>query len=155
MRFVLIGLLTGCGWLPSDSPAAPKAPLPDPDVTAITHAWKVDRHVLGIRTTMSEQDAIALHGRTVMLTSTGYTTPWHGTCEEAKRVKSTTTLVEVTADVDVSPDGRARLKEFGLAKELTEYTLTCIVTKAPPLTIWLSGNRAMTCFGGVCYLMSY
>ena len=70
MRFVLIGLLTGCGWLPSDSPAAPKAPLPDPDVTAITHAWKVDRHVLGIRTTMSEQDAIALHGRTVMLTST-------------------------------------------------------------------------------------
>ncbi len=154
MRIVLVGLLAGCGWLPSDSPAAPKPPPPDPDVAAIAHVWKVDGHVLGTRTTISDQDAIALHGRTVNLTGNSYTTPWQGTCDEARRTKAATTLVEVTADVDVSPDGRARLEDFGLAKNLTELTLTCIVMKAPPLTVWLSGDRAMTCFGGVCYLMS-
>lgn len=153
MRILLV-LLAGCGWLPSDTPAAPKPPPPDPDVVALAHAWKIEGHVIGTRTTMSEQDAVALHGRNVTFTATGYTSPWHGTCDEAKRTKAASSLVEVTADVDVSPDGRARLKEFGLAKDLTEYTLRCVVTKVPPMTIWLTGNHAMTCFGGVCYLLT-
>ncbi len=155
MRIALIGLLAGCGWLPSDSPAAPKPPPPDPDVTVLSHPWKVENHVLGIRTSLSEQDATALHGRLVTLTGTSYSTPWHGTCEEAKRTKTVTTLVELTADVDVSPDGRAQLKAFGLAKNPTEFKLSCIVAKVPPLTIWVTGNRALTCFGGVCYLLTH
>ncbi len=146
-------LIVFAGCLPPDSPP-PAKPAIDPDVAALVHAWKVTGHEIGTKTSISEQDAIGYHGREIAITDAGYTTPWHGTCEQAKRSKAPTTLVEVTADVDVTPDGRSRIKQFGLAQDVTEYTLTCALTTVPPLTVWLTGDRAMTCFGGVCYLLS-
>ena len=148
---LLIAILGGC--LPPDSPP-PVKPTIDPDVAALVHDWKVTGHEVGTKTSMSDQDATGYHGRAITITETGYTTPWHGTCEQAKRARAANTLVEVTADVDVSPDGRTRLRQFGLAKDLTEYTLTCALRTVPPLTVWLTGDRAMTCFGGVCYLLT-
>jgi hypothetical protein len=150
MRVPLLLALAGC--LPPDTPAAPK-PVVDPEVAELVHGWKVTAHVIGTKTSMSEQDAVAMHGRIVEVRAAGYTTPWHGTCEQANREKQQSSLVEITADVDVSPDGRARLKEFGLAKEVTEYRMGCTNAKVPPLTIYLTGKRGMTCFGGVCYLL--
>jgi len=124
-------------------------------VEDLTYTWKVASHELGTKTTMSEQDAIAAHGRELAITASGYTTPWHGRCAEAKRERSRASLVEVTADVDVTPDGRARLKQFGIAVDPIEYRLVCQGrTTAPLLTIWVTGKRAMTCFGGVCYLLT-
>ena len=144
-------MLAGC--LPSETPATPK-PVVDADLAELAHVWKVGAHVLGTRTTISEQDAAEMHGRTVAI-GAGYTSPWHGSCEEAKRGKQTSSLVEITADVDLSPDGRAAAKQFGLAKDVTEYTLSCTTSSStPPLTIYLTGNKAMTCFGGVCYLLT-
>lgn len=151
IRLVLALGVAGC--LPPDTPPAPAKPAVDPELAELAHPWRVTGHVIGTKTTMSEQDAEGMRGRTVEIGATGYATPWHGTCESVKRTRATASLVEVTADVDVSPDGRARLKQFGLATELTEYRLACADAKVPPLTIWLTGPRAMTCFGGVCYLL--
>jgi len=154
--FVALALLAGClpaGCLPPETPAAPK-PLVDADLAELAHAWNVSAHVVGTKTTISEQDAVEMHGRTVTI-GAGYTSPWHGSCEQANRTKQTSSLVEITADVDLSPAGRATAKEFGLAKDVTEYKLTCATSpNTPPLTIYLTGKRAMTCFGGVCYLLT-
>lgn len=148
---IAIALLACCGPLPSDA-EEPK-PVVDADAVALVHAWKITGHEMGTKTALSEDDATAMHGRTVDIAATGYTSPFHGNCEESTRTKRSSSLVELTADVDVSPDGRARLKQFGLAKDVSEYKLVCRNAKVPPLTIYLTGDRAMTCFGGVCYLL--
>jgi hypothetical protein len=140
VRVLVLLALAGC--LLPDTPAAP-SPVVDPDVAELVHGWKVTAHVIGTKTTLSEQDAAGMHGRVVEVRAAGYTTPWHGTCEHAAREKQQSSLVEITA----------RLKEFGLAKDVTEYRLGCTDPKVPPLTIYLTGKRAMTCFGGVCYLL--
>lgn len=110
---------------------------------------------MGTKSSLSEEDALGTYGREIVI-GTGYTTPWHGTCEQAKREEAPASLVEVTADVDISPAGRARVKQFGLREKLVEHRLSCSYpTSTLPFVIWVVGNRAMTCFGGVCYLLSH
>lgn len=140
-------MLACCG---TPEPAAPKS-----DVDLLTFTWLVSGHEMGTKSSLSEDDALGTYGREVVI-GAGYTTPWHGTCEQAKRENTPASLVEVTADVDISPAGRARVKKFGLQERLVEYRLTCQYKATTlPLTIWTTGNRAMTCFSGVCYLLSH
>jgi len=49
------------------------------------------------------------------------------------------------------------VSSFGIGPEATEYELSCkthAVHVIPPLTIYVTGDRAMTCFAGVCYLLA-
>ena len=120
------------------------------------HAWKIADHVLANGTTMSERDAAELNGRTVEINASSYKSPWHGSCDDAARQKRDRVLADVTSELEVSARGRATASKFGLADGLVEYTLSCTgTTRTPPLTLYVAGTHAMTCFGGVCYLMSH
>ena len=142
---------SGCGWLPADAP--PRRPTADPDVAAIVHTWRVDAHLLASRTTMSDADAARIHGRTVAVGATGYTTPWHGTCEESGRIRRERPLAEVAAELQID---RARTAALGIADPVFEYKLSCadLEKRAPSLTLYVAASRALTCFGGVCYVLA-
>lgn len=145
-----------CAWLVVLAACPPEPVAPRPTVDPSIATWLVAGHEMARRGPLGEDDALATYGREVVITASGYTTPWHGTCEDAKREHGPASLVEVTADVEVTPEGRARLKQFGLGTDPLEVRLTCQGrTTAPPLTIWITGNRAMTCFGGICFLLSH
>ncbi len=150
---VSVAAVAGCGWLPSDTPAKPPVVV-DQDIAQTVHVWKIAEHVLSSTTTMSEPDAAELHGRTVQIAVSAYASPWHGSCDDAGRQKRERVLADVTAEADVSAGGRAVAVKFGIAESLTEYTFSCVgTTRIPPLTMYISGARAMTCFAGVCYLL--
>jgi hypothetical protein len=175
----LVVVVAGC--LPPDAPPPPKPPGPDPEVTALVHAWTVAAHVLadGAMLTegeavemhvvhawtvaahvladgamLTEGEAVEMHGRTIDVRADGYTTPWHGTCEDAGRTHRTRDLAAVVEDLRIPAASRRHLVSFGLDGELGEYHLKCNGTvRTPPLTLYVAGPRAMTCFSGVCYLM--
>jgi hypothetical protein len=138
----------GCSWLPPDSPATPSAVDPD---AALLHPWKITEHVLGPRALISDHDAAGFHDRTIAITATSYTSPWSGSCSEAARAKSQRPLAEVAAEHDVEP---ARTAQLGLADPLLEYKLTCGLGRTLPLTVYLAGSHALTCWSGVCYLLA-
>ena len=127
----------------------------DADLAQLAHAWKVDAHVLAIKTNLSDGDAIGLHGRTVTVGAAGFSTPWHGTCEEANRERRARQLAEITAEADLSQSNAAAVKGFGLLDPVVEYRLSCkdFRTRVPALTIFVGGTTAMTCFGGACYML--
>jgi hypothetical protein len=60
--------------------------------------------------------------RTLAVRATGYTTPWHGTCEESARVCRERVLADVAVELGVD---RARAATLGLADSLFEYKLSC------------------------------
>ena len=150
---LLLIACVGCGWLPPDSP--PQRPEPiDADLAQLVHVWKIEAHVFATGTEMSESDAGALHGRTVAIEPAGYTSPWHGSCDDAGRQRRARVLADVAGELDVPAIGRAAATKFGLAEALVEYRLGCHgSSRIPPLTIYIAGTSAMTCFGGVCYLL--
>lgn len=136
--------------LPPDAP--PQRPAADPDVAALVHGWRVDAHLLGDRTPLSDADAARHRGRAVTIGATGYTTPWHGTCEDAGRTRRERLLAEVTTELAID---RPRVLALGFADPLVEYRLSCLdpEKRAPALTVYVSNARALTCFGGVCYVL--
>lgn len=149
----LLALAAGsCGWLPADAPP-PRTPIADPDAAALVHAWRVDAHLLGKRAALSDADAARHHGRAVSIGQTGYATPWHGTCEESGRARRERLLAEVSAELEIE---RARVLGLGFADPLVEYRLTCVdpVRRAPSLTLYVTDARALTCYGGVCYVLA-
>jgi hypothetical protein len=150
----LFEVLALAGCLPPDNP--PEKPKPvDPDVAALVHDWKVEAHVLGIKETLSDRDAAEMHGRVVAVQANGYTTPWHGSCEEATRERATVDFVDAAADESVAASARVAARQAGMAKQVTRYRLTCkSPTTAPALVIYVSGAHAMTCFADVCYLLT-
>lgn len=141
----------GCGWLPADAP--PQRPVADPDA-ALVHAWRVDAHLLGARTPLTEADAAAHHGRAVSVPRTGYTTPWHGTCEESGRTRRERPLAEVAAELQLE---RASVQRHGFTDPLAEYRLVCMDPgrPAPTLTLYIAGEHALTCFSGACYVLGH
>ena len=104
-------------------------------------------------TALTEDDALVFHGRTVEIDATGYTSPWHGSCEEAVRQRRDRILADVMSELDVPSAGRAQGREHGLVDDMIEHRLTCNDKQTPPLTFYLSGEHAMTCFSGVCYFL--
>jgi hypothetical protein len=142
----------GCGWLPPDSSPARPVP-PDPDA-ALVHDWKVTEHALGARALISDYDAAAFHGRTVEITATGYASPWSGSCDDAHRQRQARTLAEVLAELGIARD---RTGSLGLADPVAQYQLTCGLGgtgRTPPLTVYLAGEHALTCWSGVCYVLA-
>ena len=143
----MIVLAAACGAPPP--PAAPARPTDD-DV--LVHAWKVSAHVLGAAATVSDADADGFTGRAIAITTAGYATPWHGTCETATRERRDKTLAEVAAALHVD---RERLAALGLGSAVVEFRLACADNaRAPELTLWIAGERALTCYAGACYVLA-
>jgi len=102
---------------------------------------------------LTEDDAQVFHDRIIEIDATGYMTPWHGTCEEAVRQRRDRILADVLSELDIPAAGRAIARESGLVDDMVEHRLTCNERSTPPLTFYLSGERAMTCFTGACYFL--
>jgi hypothetical protein len=138
------------GCLPPDAP--PRTPSADPEAAELVHAWRVDAHLLGKHTPMTDADAARHHGHTVSIGETGYATPWHGTCEESGSLRRQRLLAEVTTELAIA---RRRVLQLGFTDPLVEYRLSCNdpVRHAPALTLYVANARALTCFGGVCYVL--
>jgi hypothetical protein len=141
--------LAGCGWLPPDSPPVKPAPA-DPDAPVL-HDWKITGHVLGADALISDLDAAGFHGRTVVVSASGYVSPWSGTCDDAKRAHQTRSLAELAAQAKLP---RERAGELGLVEPITEFQLSCRPgSRTPPLITYVAGDRAVACWSGVCYLL--
>jgi hypothetical protein len=148
---VLIALAaSGCGLLPPD--ASPRAPAADPDAAALVHAWHVDAHLLSKRTSLSDADATHHHGSPVSVGRTGYTTPWHGTCEESGLTRRDRPLAEVAAELAIE---RPRVLGLGFTDPLAEYHLSCLDLgrRTPALTLYVANARALLCYSGACYVL--
>jgi hypothetical protein len=148
---VLAAWSSGC--LPPD--ASPKAPAAaDPAEAALMHPWRVDGHLLGKRTSLSNEDATQSHGRTVSINRSGYSTPWHGTCEEAGSTRRERPLAEVAAELAIVLAGVLR---HGFTDPLVEHRLSCTdpVRRAPSLTVYVANAHALTCYSGICYVLAH
>lgn len=139
--------IAGCGWLPPDHPPARPLP-PDPDAP-LFHDWTIATHVLGSRALISDADGAAFHDRKVSITTTGYASPWSGSCSEARRDRQPRSLAEIAAAHNVGATA-----ELGLDEPVFEYLLVCRAGRTPPLTIYVGGGRALTCWSGVCYRLA-
>jgi hypothetical protein len=147
-------LAVSCNWLPPDSKPQPPAPT-DRDLAALAHVWIVENHVLAGNAAIGHDDALKMHGRKVELTATSYTTPF-GSCEDASREKRERVFADLLARLDLSGESRGTAIRFGFGDPITEYKLSCAGNRhTVPVTIYISGDRAMTCFGGACYLLAY
>ena len=153
-RSLLFIALAGCSWLPSDK-AAKKPSRADPEIADIAHDWVVENHVLAGNAALTDGDALANHGRKVIITPTSYKSMFVGSCEEAARQKTDRVFADLLTELDLAGEARDTAIKFGFGDPVTEYRLTCPGNaKAVPLVIYVSGKRAMTCAGGVCYLLS-
>ncbi len=146
---MIVCVVAGC--LPPDESVKKPAPVA-PD--ALVHTWIVADHILGKGASLSPSEAEGFHGRTVEVTVAGYTSPWQGTCEEAGRTRRQRTLGEVIDELEMSPSAEGEATSFGLTSKVTEYRLSCNDRRRPPpLMVFVSSGKAMTCFNGVCFLM--
>lgn len=143
----MVSFAAGC--LPPDEPAKkPKAPDP------LVHTWIVAEHILGKGSSITPAEAAGFHGRTIEVTPTGYTSPWQGSCDEASRTTRQRGLGEVVSELEISPSAEGEATAFGLTSSVMEYRLLCNDRgKPPPLLIYTSNGKAMTCFNAVCYLL--
>jgi len=144
IRVAIAIAVAGC--LPPDTPTSP-APAGDP----IAHTWSVTDHVMTNKAAIGESDAREMHGRRVTITTAGYTSPWQGTCEEASRQHRERIFGEVAVELEVAD--RSRAAHF-LADKVVEWRLACGDMRSPPITLWVAGDRAMTCSNGICYLLA-
>lgn len=143
----------GAGCLPPDEPAKKPTPV-NVDAQNLIHTWIVSDHILGKGASVTPAEAEGFHGRTIEISAEGYTSPWQGTCEEASRTKRPRKLAEVIDELEMSPSAEGEATSFGLTTSVLEYRLSCNDRrKPPPLLVFVSSGKAMTCFNGVCYLM--
>jgi len=154
VRWPCLVVIAAC--LPPDK-AAPAAPPTPGEVEAATfaHPWVVENHILAGNATLTEGDAILMHGRKVEVTASSYRSPFQGSCDGAAYEQRARSFDDVAAEVDLAGDRRKTAASFGIEKTVTEYRMRCTVnTRTPPLVLFISGKRAMTCFSGVCYLLT-
>lgn len=154
MKALTLAALAGCSWLPADSP--PKKPArADPELGELAHTWTVENHVLTGNPNLSDAEARENHGRTVEITPTSYRSFSVGNCDDSARERRDRVFADLLVDLDLASEARDTAIRFGFGDPVTEYRLTCPGnSKALPLVIEISGKRAMTCFGGVCYLLA-
>jgi len=147
----LIALALASSGCPAAAP--PQGPAADPETAELVHAWRVDAHLLGKHTSLTDADAAAHHGHAVSITRSSYTSPWHGTCEEYGQMRRERPLAEVAAELGIA---RARVLALGFVDPLAEHRLSCVDVehRATALTLYVSKARALTCFAGVCYVLA-
>jgi hypothetical protein len=147
-HLLALPFLAAC--LPPDSPPQ-KPAAADP----AAYTWIVENHIIGDRSAMTDTEANEMHGRKVEITAHGFHTPWHGTCDDSSREEHKRSLSQIKNDVDLSEDRGNKILRFGIRDPILQYTFTCRDTsRVPNLTLYVSGERALTCFGRVCYLLS-
>jgi hypothetical protein len=143
VRILLSLSLAAC--LPPDAPVE-KPAAPDP----VVHDWKIVEHVLAGNAAVNDADADVFHGRIVSISAAGYTTPWHGLCDEAGRQRRNRSAGDVSAEVGIPA---ARFASLGAS--LVEIRFTCTDNKrVPALTMWFGGDRAVSCWNGACYVLA-
>ena len=140
--FALAFVVTAC-------PAKP-TPVTPAGVAAVDATWKVIGHVLLPTATIDERDAVAFNGREITVTRTTYASPFQGTCEQAGRVRRNRELEDVIVELDAP---RSIATDYAMASPVVEYRLTCRERERPPLEMYVTAERAMTCFSGVCYFL--
>ncbi len=157
-HLVWLAIVAACGG--ARGGRATEAPR-DPDLLAIAHAWLIENHVVTPRSYLADADAMEMHGRTVAITANGYTTPFQGACKHATFSKQTRVLAQVAADEDLADDLRFVPERFGITGNLLEFKFVCNDVRengrsalVPIRTIYVADARAMTCFAGVCYLLT-
>ncbi|HSN30156.1 MAG TPA: hypothetical protein VLT45_27905 [Kofleriaceae bacterium] len=151
---LLLLAFTACSWLPSDTPAK-KPARANPEVAELAHEWEVANHVLADNATLTDAEANENLGRRIEITATSYKAMSAGSCDESARQKTERVFADLLVELELSGEARDTAIRFGFGDPVTEYRLTCPGNpKAVPLVIYISGNRGMTCFGGVCYLLS-
>jgi hypothetical protein len=139
--WIAAAVLGGC--LPPDEPVKKPAP-----VDELVHAWRVAAHVSGAAPALTAGEAEGFHGRTIEVSATGYVSPWQGTCEDAGRTKRKRIFADVATEIGIPPT------TFGFPASVTEYRLSCNDHgNPPPLLIWVAGDKAITCFNDVCFLL--
>lgn len=150
-RSAVVLLLTACSSPPPKTPVPPTTT----ETSPLVRTWLVADHVLVKGASISAADAAGFHGRTLDITAEGFMSPWQGTCERASRTEHPRTVAEVISELGVIAADRAKVAAFGLADPATEYRIECEGSARPiPLMILVGGERAMTCYGGACYLMN-
>jgi hypothetical protein len=117
----------------------------------LVQRWKVATHVRGAAAALDDHDASALDGRLLEITAKGYTSPWHGTCEAATLTRGSRPLAAVAQDHELDA---AALAHLGFGDPLTELHYDCTdALQARPLVLYLTADKLLTCFQGVCFLM--
>jgi hypothetical protein len=157
MKLLFMSVISfGVGCLPPDKAAPPPPPTPGTlEARAFAHPWLVENHILAGNATLTEGDAILMHGRKVDVTTSSYRSPFQGSCDDATYTQRTRSFDDVAAEVDLAGDRRTTAASFGIAKTVTEYTMECRSNaRTPPLVLFVSEKRGMTCFSGVCYLLT-
>ncbi|MGN6110442.1 MAG: hypothetical protein ACTHU0_35390 [Kofleriaceae bacterium] len=150
-RLLVLGAL-GAGCAASSGTGAPARPRGN----VVDGTWKIASHVISTTSSLTHEDARGMYYRAVEV-GAGYTTPWHGHCEHAGRQRRARVLADVTTELGVSSPDRATAVKFGLGPDLVEYRLMCAdpARSLPPLVIYVDGDRGMTCYGGICYLLAH
>lgn len=157
MRVCIAVVVAACSSPAPPPPAGPVSAPAKPVETALVRTWIVSEHVLVKGASITAEDAAGFHGRTLDITASGFMSPWQGTCDRASRTEQRRTVGEVVAELGVIAEDRAKVEAFGFAEPATEYRLACddrAGAKRIPLTILVGGDKAMTCYGGACYLLS-
>ena len=153
-------LLAACGGAGKQS-SEPSLP-PDPELDELVSAWTIENHIVTPRSYITDGDAREWHGGRVTVTKrAGYTTPFQGNCMDSSYTKRKRVYADVAVDEDLAGDTRFIPTRFGLPSALTEFKFICRDRKedgspalTPILTLYQGGTRAMTCFSGVCYLLT-
>ena len=112
-------------------------------------------HVMSGRSTLGDADALQMTGRTVEITASSYKSPWHGTCDDAVHERRERLFADILTEADLNGEARQTAIHFGFGDPIEQYELSCGDNhRVPGLVIYISGDRAMTCFAGVCYLLA-
>lgn len=153
-RFLVLVLATACGASAPPPPTTPAAAPVDPAIAPIVHTWIVTEHVLVKGSSLSPEDARGFDGRTVEVGADNVTSPWQAACEGVTHAHKPRPLAEVMSEIGIEGGERLIVERFGLPAEVTEFRVSCTDRpKAPPLTLYVGAERAMTCFAGGCYLL--
>jgi len=151
---LLLGIAAGCS-----SPAKPEAKQPTaadvaPEADILNRTWIVDRHIMVKGSSVELADAKGFHGRTVEISAKGFSSPWQGSCADASRSLERRELPALVAELGIKPGDEQVLEKFGFTQLVSEFRLQCNDReKAPPFMVYLSNDKAMTCYGGACYLL--
>ncbi len=140
---------------PKAAPPVTAPPSAPPEVVTVILPWVVENHILAGNANLTEADAILMHGRKIEITASSYRSPFQGGCDSSTTEQRARAFDDVAAEVDLSGERRDTAKNFGMTPTVTEYRLSCASsTHTPPLVMFVAGKRAMTCFSGICYLLS-
>jgi len=151
MKFAVLVVVVALAGCPPNEPIMPHgAASAGGAAPSVDYTWKIIGHVLTPDASIDERDATAWNGREIAVTKTSYASPFQGTCEAAGRVRRNRSLEEVVAEVNAP---RSVVADFALADPIVEFRLTCRDRGKPSLAMYVGAERALTCFGGVCYVL--